>query len=155
MKVLMVCLGNICRSPLAAGILKSKFSSLGLEGTVDSAGFEPYHIGDNADPRALEVAKRHGIDLSSHKARLFRKDDFDNFDKIYVMDDLNYRDVRFMARNEADMKKVDYILNVLNPKSNEKVPDPYYGGNYKFEEVFDMLEKACSVIAEKATKSRR
>lgn len=153
MKILMVCLGNICRSPLAAGLLNREFKTFSVEGVVDSAGFEPYHIGDNADQRAIDVAKKHGIDLTAHRARLFRKEDFDNYDFIYVMDDLNYRDVSFVARNENDLKKVDYILNVITPGENDVVPDPYYGGAYKFEETFTLLEKACKKIAKKASES--
>jgi|WetSurMetagenome_2_1015567.scaffolds.fasta_scaffold389781_1 protein-tyrosine phosphatase len=148
MKILMVCLGNICRSPLATGILRDQFKKLGINGTVDSAGFEPYHIGDNPDERAQDIAKKHGIDISQHTARLFRKEDFDQYDKIYVMDDSNYHDVMYMARNAEDKKKVDYIMNVITPGNNDEVPDPYYGGLYKFEEVYTLLEKACKKIAE-------
>lgn len=147
MKILMVCLGNICRSPLAAGILQAEFKKLKIDATVDSAGFEPYHIGDSADDRAQQVAEEHGIDLSAHRARLFRKEDFDNYDRIYVMDDGNYQDVLYMARNADDKKKVDYILNVVNPGKNEIVPDPYYGGLYKFKEVYELLSVACRKIA--------
>jgi protein-tyrosine phosphatase len=147
MKILMVCLGNICRSPLATGILRDQFKKNGINGTVDSAGFEPYHNGDNADDRAVGIAKKHGIDISQHSARLFRKDDFDNYDKIYVMDDSNYHDVMYMARSAEDKKKVDYIMNVITPGNNDEVPDPYYGGLYKFEEVYNLLEKACKKIA--------
>jgi protein-tyrosine phosphatase len=146
MKILMVCLGNICRSPLAAGLLREKMRLSNFSGTVDSAGFEPYHNGDNADDRAIQVAQKHGIDLTSHRARLFRKDDFDTYDKIYVMDDGNFRDVMYMARTESDKQKVDYILNEVSPGKNEQVPDPYYGGYFKFEEVYELLEAACDKI---------
>jgi protein-tyrosine phosphatase len=146
MKILMVCLGNICRSPLAAGLLREKLSMCNIDGTVDSAGFEPYHNGDTADDRAQQVAKKHGIDLSTHRARLFRKSDFDTYDKIYVMDDGNYRDVLYMARNEEDKKKVDYIMNEVDPGKNLHVPDPYYGGLFQFEEVFQLLDQACTKI---------
>jgi protein-tyrosine phosphatase len=148
MKILMVCLGNICRSPLATGILREQLKKQKIEASVDSAGFEPYHIGDEADERAQSIAKQHGIDLSWHRARLFRKEDFDQYDRIYVMDNNNYQDVIYMARNAEDKKKVDYIMNVVNPGSNEEVPDPYYGGLYKFKEVFNLLESACKIIAE-------
>jgi protein-tyrosine phosphatase len=144
----MVCLGNICRSPLAMVILRDKFKKMKIEGEVASAGFEPYHNGDTADERAQTIAKQNGLDLSEHRARLFRKDDFDQFDRIYVMDNMNYNDVMFMARNDADKKKVDYIMNMVNPGKNEQIPDPYYGGVFKFKEVFELLEKACSKIAE-------
>lgn len=148
----MVCLGNICRSPLACGILKQHLRKLRIDAEVDSAGFEPYHIGDEADERAQKVAGEHGIDLSAHRARLFRKEDFDNYDRIYVMDDTNYQDVMFMARSEADRKKVDYIMNVVNPGKNEAVPDPYYGGYFKFKEVYELLDQACLGISESIKK---
>lgn len=144
----MVCLGNICRSPLAAGILKYQLNKLNINGSVDSAGFEPYHNGEPADDRAQDIAKKHNIDISDHRARLFRKGDFDEYDHIYVMDESNYKDVMFMVRNDADKSKVDYIMNVINPGKNEVVPDPYYGGLYQFQEIYEMLEKACKKIAE-------
>ena len=152
MKVLMVCLGNICRSPIAMAILRDKFKKMNIEGEVQSAGFEPYHNGDPADDRAMAIVKEHGLDLSDHTARLFRKDDFDQFDLIYVMDNTNYQDVMFMARNEEDKKKVRYIMNEVHPGKNQQVPDPYYGGAYKFKEVYDLLEQACQKIAESAKK---
>ena len=110
MKVLMVCLGNICRSPLAAGILNEFFKRGNIHATADSAGFEPYHIGEHADERALSIANDYGIDISSHRARLFRREDFDIYDRIFVMDSSNYHDVIYLARNENDIKKVDYII---------------------------------------------
>jgi protein-tyrosine phosphatase len=152
MKILMVCLGNICRSPLAMGILRDKLKNAGVEATVDSAGFEPYHNGDPPDERAQDIARKHHIDISQNRARLFRKEDFDLYDKIYVMDSSIYKDVKYLARNEDDIKKLDYIMNAVNPGSNEIVPDPYYGGLYQFEQVFDMLERACSSIAESLKK---
>lgn len=148
----MVCLGNICRSPLAAGILTEQLKKMNIEGTVDSAGFEPYHRGDHPDERAQEVARQHDIDISGNIARLFRKDDFDTYDKIYVMDSHNYHDVMRVARNENDKKKVDYILNALKPGSNDEVPDPYYGGRQQFMEVYKLLEKACDSIASSLNK---
>ncbi len=147
----MVCLGNICRSPLAAGILRQRFVENNIEGMVDSAGFEPYHIGDTADERSVLVARKHGIDLSAHRARLFRKDDFETYDKIYVMDDNNYRDVMYTVRTESDKKKVDYILNEVHPGKNLPVPDPYYGGIFKFEEVYNLLDAACNKIIARYT----
>jgi protein-tyrosine phosphatase len=152
MKILMVCLGNICRSPLAEGILKHHFKELHIEATVDSVGFEPYHVGDQPDKRAQEIARQNGIDISGHTARLFRKEDFDNFDRIFVMDDGNYRDVISMARSEKDKRKVDYILNLINPGINEEVPDPYYGGTNQFRAVFSLLDAACRKIAQTVKK---
>jgi protein-tyrosine phosphatase len=152
MKILMVCLGNICRSPLAEGILRHQLKKRNIEIIVDSVGFEPYHVGDQPDKRAREIAMQNGIDISDHRARLFRKDDFDDFDRIFVMDDGNYRDVISMARNEKDKRKVDYILNVINPGINEEVPDPYYGGTNQFRTVYSLLEAACIKIAESIQK---
>jgi protein-tyrosine phosphatase len=149
MKILMVCLGNICRSPLAEGILRQQLNKLNINATVDSVGFEPYHVGDQPDWRAREVAQKHGIDISGHRARLFRKDDFDHFDWIYVMDSGNYQDVMSMAHSDADKKKVDYILNAADPGSNDEVPDPYYGGKAQFEAVYHLLEEACTKIAQR------
>jgi protein-tyrosine phosphatase len=147
-KVLMVCLGNICRSPLAAGILEAQLKLLNIDTTVESAGFEPYHVGDNPDRRSQDIARLHGIDISQNIARLFRRDDFDRYDRIYVMDSNNYSDVKRMMRNEADRKKIDFIMNAVYPGTNTEVPDPYYGGADQFRLVYDMLEQACIKIAE-------
>lgn len=144
----MVCLGNICRSPLAAGVLRKKILDKGLDATVDSAGFEPYHIGEEPDARTLEIAKKHSIDISSHSMRLFKVDDFDIYDRIFVMDQRNLRDVLFLARNEADKKKVDYLMNQAHPGKNQIVPDPYYGDIADFEQAYRMMDEACEKIAE-------
>lgn len=143
--VLMVCLGNICRSPLAEGILRSKTQQLNLEIHIDSAGTSNYHIGQPPDKRSIANAKKHGIDISKLKARQFEIEDFDNFDFIFVMDTSNYSDVLALARNENDKQKVDLILNKLNP-NNQSVPDPYFGGEAGFEHVFQLLDNACERI---------
>lgn len=140
-KILMVCLGNICRSPLAEGILKSKVNS--NEVIVDSAGTSGYHQGELPDKRSIEVAKKYGIDISDQRSRKFLVSDFDNFDIIYVMDDSNYHNVIGLSRNDEDAKKVKMILGEMN------VPDPYYGGEQGFENVYKMLEEACVIIASK------
>jgi protein-tyrosine phosphatase len=152
MRIIMLCHGNICRSPLAMGILRKKLSENNIEAVVDSAGFEPYHIGDHADERAIQVAKKHGIDLSDHIARLFRRDDFDNNDYIFVMDRGNHRDALYMARNDSDKARVDYIMNLVHPATNAEVPDPYYGGLYNFEEVYSLLDQACDKLIDKIKK---
>ncbi len=146
MNILFVCLGNICRSPLAKAILADKAKRLHLNINVDSAGFESFHRGDPADRRAIAVAADHGIDLSDHIARMFSVRDFDNFDLIYVMDRMNYNDVMGLARDEQDEKKVDYIMNLLNPGEDKAVPDPWYGGKDGFEKVFRMLDEACNQL---------
>lgn len=152
MKILFVCLGNICRSPLAAGIFRHKASLKGIAVETDSAGFESFHTGDGADPRSLQTAARHGIDISDHIARRFRVSDFDHFDRIYVMDALNYSDVMGVARNDADRQKVDFILNLVHPGRNLPVPDPYYGGRDGFEKVFQMLDEACEILLDSSQK---
>lgn len=147
MKVLMVCLGNICRSPLAEGILKSKVGSDAV--FVDSAGTANYHEGNLPDERSIEVAHKYGIDITDQKARQFSIADFDTFDLIYVMDDSNYHDVIGLSRNDEDVQKVKMILNEPEPNSNKSVPDPYYGGEQGFENVYKMLDEACEIIASK------
>jgi protein-tyrosine phosphatase len=146
-KILMVCLGNICRSPLAEGILKSKLFRANV--VIDSAGTGAYHINEKPDQRSITIAKKKGIDITSQRARKFLVKDFDEFDIIYVMDNSNYRDVIKMARNEDDIKKVKMILNEVFPNENLDVPDPYVGGNFGFKNVYKMLDEACDIIAKK------
>ena len=148
MKVLFVCLGNICRSPLAKGIMDDKISRRGLDAEADSAGFEGYHVGQAADPRSGDIAVQHGISLKGHRARKFRVEDFDYFDSIYVMDADNYADVMSVTRDDKDVAKVDFIMNMASPGSNRPVPDPYYGEGDGFSIVYDMLDEACERIAD-------
>lgn len=147
MSYLMVCLGNICRSPLAEGILRDKAERLNLDIRIDSAGTSNYHIGQHPDNRTVLNAKQHGIDISKLKGRQFQVEDFDKFDTIFVMDSSNYSDVISLARSENDIRKVEMILNRVYPNSNMAVPDPYFGGEQGFETVFILLEKACDAIA--------
>lgn len=149
--ILMVCLGNICRSPLAEGILKSKVFS--FKTFVDSAGTGAYHVGEKPDRRSINVAKENGIDISDQQARKFSVKDFDEFDYIYVMDNSNYEDVISLARNDEDRTKVKLILNEIFPDENLDVPDPYYGGEYGFKSIYNMLDQACDVIAKKVNPS--
>lgn len=146
MRVLMVCLGNICRSPLAEGILQSKASA---DVKVDSAGTAAYHIGELPDSRSIAVAKKYGIDLTNQRARKFTVNDFDTFDLIYAMDESNYQDILTLARNTEDKLKVKLILNEVDLISNRSVPDPYYGGSNGFENVYQLLDEACQIIANK------
>jgi len=147
MKILMVCLGNICRSPMAEGIMRAKIVKYNLSAIIDSAGFEPFHTGDPPDYRAIQVMKQHGIDISDQRSRLFCESDFDEFDQIYVMDSGNYRDVESVAKNKLQMRKVDYILNTTYPYSNKPVPDPYYGGSEGFEKTYQLIDAAAEQIA--------
>lgn len=151
MNVLFVCFGDICRSPLAKGILKKEFAAKNISGTIESAGFEPYHIGHPVDKRTLRVAKEHGIDLTDHKMKMFDPKDFDRFDRILVMDQRDYRDVEDSARNQTDMEKVDYVMNLIDDEKRSKiVPDPLYKGYRSFEKIYEKLEKACKILADKA-----
>ncbi len=148
MNVLFVCTGNICRSPLAEAILEDKLRRRGIRAVVDSAGFEPFHVGDRADPRARKVAAAHGLDLSGHVARLFTPEDFDRFDHIFVMDSWHYRNLTRMMRNDSDMEKVDFVMNPAYPGKNRQVEDPYYEDYPAFERVYAQLDEACDKIAE-------
>jgi protein-tyrosine phosphatase len=143
-KILMVCLGNICRSPLAEGILKSKLNPDFY--IVDSAGTSAYHIGELPDHRSIAIAKKNGIDISNQRARKFIANDFNEFDLIYAMDIENYQNICSLSTNKSNLLKVKLILNEINPLKDLSVPDPYYGGDYGFENVYEMLDKACSII---------
>ena len=144
-KVLMVCLGNICRSPLAEGVLQSKLPI--NKCIVDSAGIANYHVGTAPDKRSIVTAKKFGIDISQQKCRQITKSDFETFDYIYVMDNSNYKNVMAIAPNEASKQKVKLILNEVDSTSDLEVPDPYYGELEDFEHVFHLLDEACTIIA--------
>jgi protein-tyrosine phosphatase len=146
-KILMVCLGNICRSPLAEGILMSKLSRKSF--FVDSAGTGKWHVGKQPDERSIAIAKKNGIDISNQRGRQFTPADFDAYDYIYVMDTSNYDDVISLAQNQEHKAKVQLILNEIFPGENVDVPDPYYGTQFGFETVFKMLDETCDSIAEK------
>jgi len=142
-KILFVCLGNICRSPLAEGIMLHLKQKHNLKIEIDSAGTASYHIGEAPDHRTIANAKKNGVDLSALRARQFVADDFDAFDQIYVMDSNNHKNVLFLAKNDLQKQKVHLFLNTLFPGKNMEVPDPYYGDEKKFEEVFQLIYKAC------------
>lgn len=137
----MVCLGNICRSPLAEGIMRSKLSSTHF--FIDSAGTSGFHSGNAPDPRSIEVAQKNGLDISQQKSRPFRAYDLEEYDVIFVMDKANYRDVIRHVQNEDERQKVKLILNYPNSEK-EEVPDPYYGGKNGFDHVYNLLEEACT-----------
>ena len=142
----MVCLGNICRSPLAEGVLAHKTKHLNLE--VDSAGTAAYHVGKLPDSRSIEIANKYNIDLSKQRARQFSRADFDTFDIIYAMDTNNYAHLISLADNKEELNKIRMILNEINPNACESVPDPYYGGEHGFQNIYNMLEKACNKIVQ-------
>lgn len=144
-RILMVCLGNICRSPLAHGILESKLPS--DQFYVDSAGTANYHVGDTPDYRSIAVAKANGIDISNQRGRQFKTSDFDTFDYIFTMDDSNYQNVTTLARHTDDIAKVSCILKVEKSIQITHVPDPYYGDISDFQDVFELLENACNTLS--------
>lgn len=146
-RILMVCLGNICRSPLAKGILKSKLQPGKFY--VDSAGTGSYHIGELPDRRSINIARINQIDITNQQSRQFTTKDFDLFDFIYVMDNSNYQNAIRLARNQKDINKVKLILNELYPNENRDVPDPYYGGADGFKNVFNLLDDVCEIVAER------
>ena len=148
-KILMVCLGHICRPPLAEGILKSKLPSPAF--FIDSAGTSGFHSGSSPDPRSIAVAKKNSMDISQQKSRPFRAYDLEEFDHIFVMDNANLHDVLRHVQNEEEKQKVKLILDYPNAKVKE-VPDPYYGGKDGFDYVFNLLEEACRYHSAQLTK---
>ncbi len=141
----MVCLGNICRSPLAEGILKHKILEKGLDWQVDSAGTGSWHIGELPDIRSIATARKYGIDITDQRARQLRVSDLEHFDLILAMDQQNHRDIVRMATSSNQAEKVQLIMNFVQPESNQGVPDPYWDDD-GFEHVYQMLEEACDRI---------
>ena len=148
MKILMVCLGNICRSPLAEGIMQNKINQHGLDWEVDSSGTGAWHVGDLPDPRSIRVAKKNNIDITNQRARQFRAQDLDNFDLVLAMDSSNFQNIRRLASTKEQEEKIHMIMNFVTPGMNQVVPDPYYGSD-GFDNVYEMLEEACGKIVEK------
>ena len=146
-KILMVCLGNICRSPLAEGILASKLPKGKFQ--IDSAGTGNYHVGKQPDHRSVATAKKNGLDITYQKARQFSANDFEDFDYIFVMDTSNYDNVIEFAKTDLHRNKVQLILNHLFPDENVDVPDPYFGLQNGFDTVYEMLDETCDIIAKK------
>ena len=143
-RILMVCLGNICRSPLAHGILQSKLPEDDFY--IDSAGTAAYHIGNQPDYRSIKVAENHHINISTQSARQFKVSDFDSFDYIYAMDHSNYSDIISLARNPNDMGKVTLFLEINTSMKNKNVPDPYYGNLSDFEQIYCLINDTCDLI---------
>lgn len=146
MKILMVCLGNICRSPLAEGIMRHKIHQKGLEWTVDSCGTSGFHDGEQPDTRSIFAARQHDIDITDQRSRRIKRSDLEEFDLILAMDSSNFSDIQRMCNSQTQKDKVKLILNALFPMENRAVPDPYYDGG--FDKVYDMLSDACDRILE-------
>lgn len=145
-KILFVCLGNICRSPLAEGIMLHLNEKHQLNWTIDSAGTSNFHVGEAPDKRTIANAKKNGVDLTTLRARQFNADDFEKFDRIYVMDKSNLSNVLALAKNEDHRSKVDLLLNVIEDNEVTEVPDPYFGGEEGFEKVFQLVWHACEKL---------
>lgn len=149
MRILMVCLGNICRSPIAEGLLQHKVQQLGLDWQVDSAGTNSYHIGSTPHKYSQAICLQNDIDISAQRARQFTTGDFEQYDKIYALAQDVYDEIAYKANSENDLNKVTLFLNELTAGSNESVPDPYYGGADGYTEVYDMIDKTCDAIINK------
>ncbi len=154
MKILMVCLGNICRSPLAEGILKKKIQEKGLGWEVDSAGTSRWHLGEAPDPRSIATARNHQIDIQGQRARQLVHSDFKQFDKIIVMDESNYQAALLMAKNDTERNKVHRILDYVQETKEVDVMDPYWNDE-AFEEVFSILDQACDQLLEAFLKEEK
>ena len=152
MNVLFICMGNIGRSPLAKSLLQKKYKEHAIKAEVDSAGFEAFNINEAPDYRIKEFGEKHGVKVTG-EARIFVKKDFDKFDYIYVMDTRTYRDVKELAKNEDQLNKIDYLMNLIEPGKNKIVPDPINAWNIDLETVFDYLDKATDKIVENALRN--
>ncbi len=149
MKILMVCLGNICRSPLAEGILQQKAFDAGLNWSVESAGTNGYHNGECPHTLSQKVAKINGIDISKQRSRKFTAADFDVYDKIYALADDVMDDIKKIAGKKFDRSKVDLLMNELYPGKNMEVPDPFYGAEPGYHNVYKMIDEVCEDIINK------
>lgn len=150
----MVCLGNICRSPLAEGIMQFKINKFGLNWTVDSAGTNGYHVGEAPHRLSQKVATARGIDISKQRARNFRPDDFEKFDHVYAMAEDVIDEIKWIAGKKFDRNKVTLLMDEVFPGRNMDVPDPWYGPEPGYHEVFDMIDKACDSIIKKYTQGK-
>lgn len=154
MKILTVCLGNICRSPMAEGILRHLAQKRGISMETDSAGTSDYHVGEVPDRRAMAAMKRHGIDISDLHARQFVAADFERFDLILAMDASNLRDMLRLAPNAQLAAKAGLVMDHAPGHSEREVPDPYFGSDEGFDHVYRMLVDACSAVLDKVEAQR-
>lgn len=145
----MVCLGNICRSPLAEGILQDKAFKAGLNWSVESAGTESYHVGQPPHFLSQKIGRLNGIDISNQRARRFIVDDLETYDKIYALASDVIEDMKLIAGRKFNPKRVDLLMNELYPGKNMDVPDPYYGSESGYHEAYDLIDKACDAIIKK------
>lgn len=151
----MVCLGNICRSPLAEGILQDKAFTAGLTWSIESAGTNSYHTGEPPHPLSQKVAKLNGIEICQQRARRFTAADFDVYDKIYALAADVMEDIKKISGKKFNASKADLLMNELYPGENKDVPDPYYGGESGYHEVYKLIDEVCDAIIEKYTPIRR
>ncbi|MES1214002.1 MAG: low molecular weight protein-tyrosine-phosphatase [Bacteroidota bacterium] len=153
MKILMVCLGNICRSPLAEGILQDKAFKAGLKWSVESAGTNSYHIGEPPHPLSQKVALQNGIDISKQRARRFVAEDFEVYDMIYALAEDVMNDIRYISKKKFNPEKIDLLMNELYPGKNMDVPDPYYGPEAGYHVVYKMIDEVSEAIIRKYSSS--
>lgn len=145
MNILMVCLGNICRSPMAEGVINHKLQQAGLMAMVDSAGLLSYHSGEKPDRRAIDTAARFGIDISGQRARQISINDFEKFDLIFAMDSSVYSELR-MFRHPQALNKIHLYLEYAGYPASSDVPDPYYGTMRQFEDCFRLIDSAGNAL---------
>ena len=151
-KILMVCLGNICRSPMAEGIVRDEFTKHGIDIQVDSAGTAAYHVGERADARGQAELAKHGIDISDERAMKLSPYHLEEYDMIYAMDRSNYSDILALCKDDEERKKVDMFMNLSQPGKFISVPDPYYGGDKGFANVYEMLKESAEKLVENLKK---
>ena len=154
MKILMLCLGNICRSPIAEGILKYKIEKAGLSWQVDSAGTNGFHIGEVPHRLSQKVSLENGIDISNQISRLFIPDDFNKFDKIYAMANDVVVEMKYLSKDKYDSSKVDLLMNEFKPGANLDIPDPWYGPEAGYQQVYDLIEKACEALIKNYSRTK-
>ena len=154
MKILMLCLGNICRSPIAEGILKYKIEKAGLSWQVDSAGTNGFHIGEAPHQLSQKVSLENGIDISNQKSTLFMPDDFNKFDKIYAMANDVIVEMKYLSKDKFNSSNVDLLMNEFKPGANLDIPDPWYGPEAGYHQVYDLIEKACEALIKNYSRTK-